>query len=171
MRHMNSLVSSFAKANIFLKTALAFGMVLNASAAFAATCTWTGVVDGNWSNNSNWNVGGGGCSNGPTSGRSDDLVFPDSAPNKTLTHNRSALSSVNSITINGCFYDMTGTLPLDITGAVPITVNCNVTTGAVNTINFQDVSLTNVGAKEMHLLRKSGFIWVLQLKKCTGMAA
>jgi uncharacterized repeat protein (TIGR01451 family) len=134
-----------------LKLAFALVALLNATSAFAATCTWVGISGANWSNSANWDTASGGCSGGPNTARNDDLVFPENTANRNLTYDLGSLTSVNSITINGCGYSMTSALPapLNIAGAVPITANCDVTAnGAVNSISFE-LNLTFAGQKEI----------------------
>lgn len=63
--------------------AVALAAAMFASSAQAWTCNWTGAVNSSGSNAANWNCIG---QPGLVPGNGDDLVFPDTAANKTYTH-------------------------------------------------------------------------------------
>lgn len=71
------------------------------SRAAAITYTWTGGVNGNWSNAGNWSGGAA-----PTSG--GKLVFPSGASNLTTTDDLPAGTSYASLTISGNGYTLAG---------------------------------------------------------------
>ncbi len=73
-------------------------MLFLASTASAATRTWTGAVDQNWSNAGNWSPAVAPLPN-------DTLVFP---ANKGALLNNDALTSVRSIQFEGGGYTLTG---------------------------------------------------------------
>ncbi|HUJ14362.1 MAG TPA: hypothetical protein VL284_11285 [Thermoanaerobaculia bacterium] len=75
-------------------------IALLSSSVFAATRTWTGTTNGNWTTASNW----GGTA--PTLG--DDLVFPASGANQTTTNDFPAAFLFNSITLSGGAYTLGG---------------------------------------------------------------
>lgn len=124
--------------NNALKNVLALVALLAASSAQAFVCTWIGANSNGWNDNANWSCTGTGGA--PNNG--DDLVFPASALNKVHTHNRSLLTLVNSITINGCGYNITGALALSIVSNNPISVTCD-TLGASNAIDIQNLVFTS----------------------------
>ncbi len=71
-----------------------------AGTAEAATRTWTGTTNGLWSLASNW----GGTA--PVTG--DDLVFPNGASNLSNTNDLAENTIINSITISGSGYTLSG---------------------------------------------------------------
>lgn len=117
--------------NIALKNVLVIAALLGASSAQARVCNWLGATAGGWADDANWS-----CSGGP--GAVDDLVFGASAGNKVHLHNRATLTLVNSITINGCGYSISGTNTLAISASTPITVQCD-TLGASNAIDINNL--------------------------------
>lgn len=141
-----------------------------APALSAATVTWTGTTNGNWSNASNW----GGTL--PAAG--DDLVFPTSGANQTNTNDLPGTSSFNSISITGGTYFLSGN-PF-ILGAGGITqsaggseVDLPLTLGAVqtwamsssatdtlfgSTVNLNGMALTLTGSTATDLFSFLGVI-------------
>ncbi len=69
--------------------------------SYAATRTWTGATSGSWSVGSNWS---GGVA--PVTG--DDLVFPGGASNLSNTNDLTENTIINSITISGSGYTLSG---------------------------------------------------------------
>lgn len=107
--------------------------------AFAATRTWTGSVDGSWSNPSNW----GGTA--PVTG--DDLVFPSGASNLSNTNDLTENTIINSITFTGSGYTLSGNQIILGQGLAGITDSA---TSGGNTIAFdirldatRDITVTN----------------------------
>lgn len=68
--------------------------------AEAATKTWSGATNGNWSVGTNW----GGTA--PVTG--DDLVFPSGASNLSNTNDLTENTIINSITFTGSGYTLSG---------------------------------------------------------------
>ncbi len=83
---------------IFIVGFLCFGF--KPSNADAAIRTWTGTASGSWSNPSNW----GGTA--PVTG--DDLVFPGGASNLSNTNDLIENTIINSITLSGSGYTLSG---------------------------------------------------------------
>ncbi len=106
--------------------------------AFASTCIWTGAASSVWSAPLNWTSCGGGA---PVNG--DSLVFPESATNKTNTHDQAAFSNAASISFTGTTsgYAVSGT-PLSI---------------ASGGINNSNTSGTNLIALNMSLSAAQSF--------------
>ncbi len=79
-----------------------FGLIffVNSNKAEAATRTWTGTTSGSWSVASNW----GGTV--PVTG--DDLVFPSGASNLSNTNDLTENTIINSITLTGSGYTLSG---------------------------------------------------------------
>lgn len=71
-----------------------------ASRVEAAVRTWTGATNGSWSNAGNW----GGTA--PVTG--DDLVFPGGASNLSNTNDLTENTIINSITLSGSGYTLSG---------------------------------------------------------------
>jgi hypothetical protein len=84
--------------------AVQFFFLSQVTSAAADTCTWTGAVSANWSNGGNWT----GCDNGNVPQAGDNLLFPDSGSNHTMTNDTVvtynnitfALGSTYSVTFN-----------------------------------------------------------------------
>jgi autotransporter-associated beta strand protein len=76
---------------------LAGALLATATSSFAATCTWTGAMDHNWSTPGNWNNCGGAHAL-PADG--DALVFPNGVPRLTNTNDLSKLVA-SQLTITG----------------------------------------------------------------------
>lgn len=91
------------------------------TSASAATKTWTGATDANWSTSGNWSPAGA-----PTTG--DDLVFPVGGANQlTTTNDLTAGTSFSSITISGGGYSISGNaIILTSTNAVSVTSGATV---------------------------------------------
>lgn len=85
----------------FLLVPIAIATVGAASARAATTYTWTGAVNGNWSNAGNWS--GGAV---PTAG--GNLVFPSGAATLATTNDLIAGTSFLSLKITGSGYTLAG---------------------------------------------------------------
>lgn len=109
-------------------------MVWIAPSVHAKTCTWNGSTGTGWISATNWSCAPSGA---PVNG--DDLVFPDAAANKVNIQNNTGLTNVNSISITGCGYDITGTA-LTVLSAAPITALCAVS-GQSNSLNLSTLNL------------------------------
>src|SRR6476660_4572338 len=120
-----------ARLHLALRSAATMVMAVATTCVEAATCTWTGLLNGNWSSAINWS--GLGCPLGPQTG--DDLVFPDAPSNKALNDDISNLS-IGSLTFDGSGggYTLTGTGNLTISGASAITSKATGTNA--NTLNL-----------------------------------
>ncbi|MCX6792636.1 MAG: autotransporter-associated beta strand repeat-containing protein [Candidatus Falkowbacteria bacterium] len=70
-------------------------------ASDSLTATWTGAVNGNWSNGGNW-------SGGVVPGAGDNLVFPNGASNLSNTNDLIQNTIFNSITFLGSGYTLAG---------------------------------------------------------------
>lgn len=127
--------------------ALMFAVTLCLSAvppmasAAADTCTWTGAVNGNWSNGGNWS----GCDNAGVPEAGDSLVFSSGASNMSMTNNLNL--TFNEITFNnGGSYTVAGNAvsvssALNIYGAVTFNSAVNFTASSGNTVlSYQDPS-------------------------------
>lgn len=87
----------------------------------AASHTWSGAVDGNWSNPGNWSAGGP-----PANGEADVvLTFPLAASNKIM-HNDVTVQNINTIDFGGGYALYGNTLPMS--GSIGVRGN-----GAVHT--------------------------------------
>jgi hypothetical protein len=79
----------------------------------AATRTWTGAADANWSNRLNWAEG-----SAPAAG--DDLVFGPSALFITaMTNDLPAGTALHSLTVGSSQYTINAGNPVVITGGSP----------------------------------------------------
>jgi len=111
---------------------ITIAIVLLTAAAFAhaATCVWSGTVNGNWSNSLNWGVT---CPLGVQNG--DALEFPDGAANTTLNADVGTLS-VDSLGFTGTSggYTISGAANLTISGSAAITSKATGTNA--NTLNL-----------------------------------
>jgi len=85
--------------------------VLLSGRAMAASISWTGTIDGNWSNPLNWSPPAVPAS-------SDDLTFPASSLHRDITFDLPSLTSVGSMTFLGD-YRFTGN-GMSIDGAVNV---------------------------------------------------
>jgi fibronectin-binding autotransporter adhesin len=104
--------------------------------ASAATKTWTGATDANWSTGGNWSPAG-------TPATGDDLVFPAAAANQSPSTNDLAPgTSFSSITISGGTYSIDGNA-ITLTSPAAVSVTSAVTTG--QSINLP-ITLTNIAA-------------------------
>lgn len=110
--------SAYGLAAFLLMTFQLFVFVPTASAA-ADTCTWTGAVNGNWSNGGNWS----GCDNSDVPQSGDSLSFPASASNKAMNNDLSitlasitVASGATGYTIDG--NDVTLSVSFNILGSI-----------------------------------------------------
>lgn len=121
--------------NIFIMAALIIaGGIVTSGNTYAAgdQCTWTGAVNGNWSNAGNWT----GCDNGNLPEVGDDISFPASGANK-ITNNDLGAFSVNffqtdgDYTFNGSAVTITGGVLLSYGGVatinLPLVLGANLT--------------------------------------------
>lgn len=94
---------------------------------FAAvdTCTWTGVINANWSNGGNWT----GCDNGGVPQNGDSLIFASgalSSTNDMAGLSIATLSISAAQTISGNAFTVTGGFSNSTAAAV---INANITLG------------------------------------------
>lgn len=68
--------------------ALVCALAAAAASAFAETYSWTGAVDGRWTNAANWAVGGVAAATAP--GPADIAVFGDAGARRRSTSTASA---------------------------------------------------------------------------------
>ena len=116
----------FASPRLLLQICLVSGFSILASVAptQAATNVWDGGAfpDTNWANGLNWE-------GDVVPGTGDDLVFPEGVPGRTNQNNLPAGLVINSITLDGAGYFLSGTAPFVLNAGVA-------STGAgVNTIS------------------------------------
>lgn len=105
------------------RSALALILLMSSMAAplTAATRTWTGTANANWTVSSNW----GGTA--PVAG--DDLVFPAGAANEDNVNDFPAGTAFHSLTFTGDNYSLGGSRVVLGAGGIN-------TTGGTNRINF-----------------------------------
>lgn len=153
---------------LFLVLVQLFAMTPAVSAA-EDTCTWTGAVNGNWSNGGNWS----GCDNGGVPQTGDNLIFPSSASNKATTNDLSitidyleiapgatgytisgnTVSAGGNIEINGEVEFATGiqyvgnntshrldVYSFDGSFSLPATIDLNLTGGSADFLVYSDLS-------------------------------
>jgi hypothetical protein len=115
---------------------IAIALIAASHLAGAATCVWSGTVNGNWSNSLNWGLS---CPLGVQDG--DALEFPDGAANKALSDDIPNLT-VASLNFTGAAggYTISGAGNLVVSGAAAITskatgTNAN-TLSLANAIKF-----------------------------------
>src|SRR4029453_7071120 len=101
--NMHTTQSFFVRISRLLPILFSFGIAIPNLQAAADTCTWTGAVNGNWSNGGNWS----GCDNGGVPQNGDQLQFPSGAANLSNSNDISNLSIVN-LSINGMGYTLNG---------------------------------------------------------------
>jgi len=80
---------------------IVLALFVMASTAGAATVTWTGAINGTWSNTSNWDIGAV-----PAAG--DTLIFSSSATTKAMNNDLPAGTTFASLTFNDSSYTLTG---------------------------------------------------------------
>jgi hypothetical protein len=115
-----------------------------AGPAAGQTRTWVGGVSGNWVGNGNWTPGPAQAGN--------NLVFPQTALNKTMSNNFVADTSFNSLvfngsgyTVNGNGFSLVGGITTDLTGVTGGTdpvINAPVTIIGNQTFNTLNRTLT-----------------------------
>ncbi|MGI9118455.1 MAG: autotransporter-associated beta strand repeat-containing protein, partial [Minisyncoccia bacterium] len=96
---MNKMLIKFIKPSVIFFVA-GFLFFINTTTVLASTKTWTGSASSSWSNPTNW---GGSV---PSTG--DDLVFPVGASNLSNTNDLPENTIINSITISGSGYTLSG---------------------------------------------------------------
>ncbi len=114
-----------------------FCLTLAAGHAEAATRTWTGLVDGNWTNAANWSGAAAPLPN-------DDLVFPAGALNTTNTNDFADGTAFNSIQFNASYtvsgnrivlgvggLQLVSATPATVTFGPPVTLAASQTWGAL----------------------------------------
>ncbi len=107
---------------------------------YAATCTWNGSVDGDWSTVANWDPGCTGAGGIPGDG--DDLVFPASAGNLTNTNDIVGLDLLSVTAADAYTIDL-GTITLGAGGlnassATPVIYTGAITLTATSTFTATD---------------------------------
>ncbi len=112
-------------------------LTLAAGHAEAATRTWTGLVDGNWTNAANWSGAAAPLPN-------DDLVFPAGALNTTNTNDFADGTAFNTIQFNASYtvsgnrvvlgvggLQLVSAAPATVTFGPPVTLAASQTWGAL----------------------------------------
>ncbi len=97
---MNIVIKKILKTSALFFVGVFLFQFFSSTSAYAATRTWTGTTSGSWSVASNW----GGTA--PVTG--DDLVFPSGASNLSNTNDLTENTIINSITISGSGYTLSG---------------------------------------------------------------
>lgn len=137
-----------------LKT-ISLGLVLGLSVwtpsiATAASHTWSGAVNGYFSNAGNWSAGGV-----PTLAETNTITFPSSATRFTVTNDIGALKFF-SITFSGTNYIVRGASTLAFQSSL-ININCNGNSNNIESaMSFVSVASVVVGAG--HSLILSGAV-------------
>ena len=126
MRRFTRIIRLASASVLGFSTLLTIGLSGIAHAA-VDTCTWTGAIDGTFSNGGNWT----GCDNSAVPENGDSLVFDVSASANAPTNDMSSMSFAN-ITFSG-----TGTTPITVSG------NAFTITGDVTDSSNQDNTVGN----------------------------
>lgn len=115
-----------------------FAIAAPTASAAADTCTWTGSVNGSWSNGGNWT----GCDNSGVPQAGDSLVFPGSTSHMAMNNDLSL--TFNEITFDGSGYTVSGNAvdvsqSLNIYAAVSFVSAVTFTASSGNvTLSYQD---------------------------------
>lgn len=130
--------------------------LLAVSPAVAASHTWSGAVNGLFSNPGNWSAGGV-----PAMGEANlSLVFPASATRTVMTNDIGALT-VNSMNFQGSNYVLRGASTITF-GSSLINVLCNGTSNVIeSTLNLPSGFFVSVGDNDVmafHTLTGAGFL-------------
>lgn len=128
--------------------------VLHLSAA-AASHTWSGAVNGYFSNAGNWSSGGV-----PTLAETNTLTFPAGATRFTVTNDIGALK-VSAMTFSGSNYVLRGASTITF-GSSLLNVLCSGTSNVIeSTLNLPGGFFVSVGDNKMmafHTLTGAGFL-------------
>lgn len=150
-------------ARFFFTRSIGFDVVLGfllallaVSPAVAASHTWSGAVNGLFSNPGNWSAGGV-----PAMGEVNlSLVFPASATRTVMTNDIGALT-VNSMNFQGSNYVLRGASTITF-GSSLINVLCNGTSNVIeSTLNLPSGFFVSVGDNDVmafHTLTGAGFL-------------
>ncbi len=165
---MKKLLYSFLSALIAFSSLLL--MPLTPAYAAADTCTWTGANSGSWSDGGNWT----GCDNGGVPEDGDSLVFPAGAANLTNANDIAGTLDIDSITISGDNYALSGN-PVYVSGVFHFVGNNNsagfgalaftnpstgtslVIDGTGNTIPTSLISLNMTGGDDFNVYANQDF--------------
>lgn len=119
---MHKKQSIFLLFSFFSLITIAIFAVINLTKIEAATCNWTGAVNGNWSNAGNWSCG--------SVSQGDTLVFPASATTKTVVNDLAANFDIQYLIIEAEDYTFSGNV-IDLTDSMNFNDNNN-----SGTLNF-----------------------------------
>ena len=135
---------------------LAVLAVLLSGRAMAATRSWTGAIDANWSNPLNWNPPGVPVA-------SDDLTFPATAPHREITFDMPAGTAVGSMTFLGDYRFAGNGMSID--GAVDVndrTLSLVSTDGTVLNGPLQGTGTVNAASPGASFIGGGSFSGVIE---------